>query len=345
MTVTTNASISKGILPVVSLVVPMYNETDFIAQCLDSLVEQDYPTGCLELLIVDGMSTDNSAAIVQAYMAKYANVRLLQNPRRLTPVAFNVGIRAAQGDLIGLVSSHCSLATDYVSQCVHHLQETGAWNVGGRQQTKGQDNLVSQLIALATTSPFGIGGSKFHYSNKAQYVDTVYMGVYPRWVFDKVGLFDETLVRNQDYEFNHRVLAAGGKIYFTPKIRSEYHGRTTLSKFWRQYFQYGFWKVQVLKKHPDSVKIRHLVAPAFVLSLVTSMVVGIWWTEVLLFSAGILSTYVCAAMMASLLAARKNRQWIVFLLPFVFLILHVSWGLGFLWGIVTAFFPAEKISS
>ena len=206
--------------------------------------------------------------------------------------------------------------------------------MGGPQKAVG-GGAVSQAIALATTSPFGIGNSKFHYSTQEQFVDTVYLGAYPREVFDRIGFFDESLVRNQDYELNHRLRKAGGKIFFTPKIRSVYYGRPSLRKLWKQYFQYGFWKVRVLRKHPDSTKIRQLVAPLFVLSLVVSTLLNIFWWGRLSLVAVVL-TYLAASLVASIGAVRRSREWwSILLLPFVFAIVHLSWGLGFWWSLLT----------
>lgn len=329
-------------LPFVSLVMPIRNEAAFIERSLRAMLAQDYPPDRLEVLIVDGISTDGTREVIARTIAAYSDipVTVLDNPGRIVPVAMNVGIRAAKGDVIIRVDARCFIESNYVTQCVHYLHKTGAWNVGGRQQAEGQGDLISQSIALATTSPFGIGGSKFHYSNKAQYVDTVYLGAYPRWVLDRVGLYDESLVRNQDYELNYRVRAAGGKIYFTPAIRSVYCGRTTLPRLWKQYFQYGYWKVRVLRKHMGSAKVRHLVAPIFVLNLLISIALGIWLSEFLLLGLGITLTYVLAATIASLLAILKTKTnwWCVFLLPFVFASMHISWGCGFLLSLLTMFF-------
>jgi succinoglycan biosynthesis protein ExoA len=270
---TAHASTSAEALPVVSLVVPMYNEGKSIAQCLDALVGQDYPADRLELLIVDGMSTDDSAAIVQSYMARYSSLRVLQNPQRVTPVAFNIGIRAARGDFIGIVSAHSVLAPDYVSQCVRYLEQTGTEHVGGLMTAVGVGR-VAKAIAESTNSPFGVGGSRFHYDQREQYVESVYMGVYCREVFDRVGLFDEELVRNQDDEFNYRLHKAGGRHFQTPAIRSVYYSRATYKSLWRQYLQYGFWKPRVFQKVPGSMRWRHLIPPAFALALVSGAVLA-----------------------------------------------------------------------
>ena len=320
-------------LPVVSLVVPMYNETNSIAQCLDALVGQDYPADCLELLIVDGMSTDNSATVVQAHMAKHPNIQLLQNPRRTTPVAFNIGIRAARGDFIGIISAHSILASDYVSQCVRYSEQTGAEHVGGLMTAVGVERIAG-AIAESTNSPFGVGGSRFHYDQREQYVESVYMGVYRREVFDRVGLFDEGLVRNQDDEFNYRLHKAGGRHFQTPAIRSVYYSRATYRSLWRQYLQYGFWKPRVLKKVPGSIRWRHLAPPAFALVLVGGAVLVPFSAVARIVWLSIIGLYVAAMSMGAGRVARKLGSWSFPLSLAAFHVMHLAYGLGFLGGLI-----------
>lgn len=326
----------------VSVIIPVRNEQSHIALCLEAIRSQDYPQEFIEVLCVDGISSDKTRDIIKSYVEKYSNIQLLDNLAGIVPTAMNIGIRASQGDVIIRVDARCIIATDYISQCLSHLNRTGAWNVGGKQQTNGQETLTSELVALATTSPFGVGGSKFHYSDQAQYVDTVYLGAYPRWVLDKVGLYDETLLRNQDYELNHRIIAAGGKIFFTPEIRSTYYGRTTLAKLWRQYFQYGFWKVQTLQKHPGSAKLRHFIAPIFVASLIVSSASSIFrYGRVLL--ATLVFAYSTTTIVASLQTTKRMVNLHFAILPFIFAILHLSWGLGFCWRLLTLFLPPDRV--
>ena len=226
--------------PFVSVIIPIRNEEKYLAQCLQSVIAQDYPKDRMEILVVDGKSEDRSREIVAEFGSKYPMIKLLDNPRLIVSTAMNIGIKNAKGDVIIRVDGHCLLESDYISQCVKCLRRTGADNVGGLMQAVGQ-GYVGEVIALALNSFFGSGGSKFHYASKEQYVDTVYLGAFPRHVFDKVGLFNEKLVRNQDYELNYRIRAAGGKIFLSPAIKSYYYGRSSLRDLWHQYFQYGFW--------------------------------------------------------------------------------------------------------
>jgi GT2 family glycosyltransferase len=311
----------------------MYNEGKSIAQCLDALVGQDYPADRLELLIVDGMSTDDSTTIVRSYMTRHSNLRLLQNPRRITPVAFNLGIRAARGDFIGIVSAHSILASDYVTQCVHYLESTGAEHVGGLMTAVGLSR-AAKAIAESTNSPFGVGGSRFHYDQREQYVESVYMGVYRREVFDWVGLFDEELVRNQDDEFNYRLHKAGGRHFQTPSIHSIYYSRATYKSLWHQYLQYGFWKPRVFQKVPGSMRWRHLIPSLFLLVLVGGAVVSPFSVAARIVWLVVVGLYVIVMSIGAGRAARKLGGWAFPLSLAAFPTMHLAYGVGFLGGLV-----------
>ena len=321
--------------PFVSVIIAIRDEEKFIAQCLQSVVDQDYPQDQMEVLVVDGRSEDRSREIVAEFSSKYPMIRLLDNSRISAPAGLNLGIRQARGEVIVRVDGHCSLEPDYVSQCVRYLRESGADNVGGLMKAVGQD-YVGQVIALAINSFFGSGGSKFHYAAQEQYVDTVYLGAFPRHVFDRVGYFDERLMRNQDYELNYRIRAAGGTIFLSPAIKSSYYGRSTLRDLWQQYFQYGFWKLEMIQMHPRSVRLRHLAAPLFVFGVLVTGLVGLVHRAFLDLFLLIISSYVLASLLSSLKLARC-RGWRYFpLLPVVFAVMHFGWGLGFLFGLVRA---------
>ena len=319
--------------PFVSVIIPIRNEEKYLAQCLQSVIAQDYPKDRMEILVVDGRSEDRSREIVAEFGSKYPMIKLLDNPRLIVPAAMNIGIKNAKGDVIIRVDGHCLLESDYISQCVKCLRRTGADNVGGLMQAVGQ-GYVGEVIALALNSFFGSGGSKFHYASKEQYVDTVYLGAFPRRVFDKVGLFNEKLVRNQDYELNYRIRAAGGKIFLSPAIKSYYYGRSSLRDLWHQYFQYGFWKLEVLQMHPRSVQLRHLVAPLFVLTLFITGLLGLVHRGFIVLFLIVLASYLTASLVASLLIARRKGWRYLALLPVAFAVMHFGWGLGFLWRMV-----------
>ena len=327
-------------LPLVTVIVPIRNEATFIARSLGAVLAQDYPPDHLQVLIVDGMSTDGTREIVQQIIDKRRQTKddaslsivLLDNPAHIVPTALNIGLRHAQGDVIIRVDGHCEIAPDYARQCVHHLERTNADCVGGPIETVGETS-VAQTIALAMSSPFGVGNSAFRtVKDRARFVDTLAFGAYRREVFDRVGHFDEELVRNQDDEFNFRLTQAGGKIWLDPSIRSVYYSRATLRGLWRQYFQYGLYKVRVIQKRGAVPSWRHLVPGGFVLGLVGSILL-ILLTRQSCWLLGVVAPYALTNGIASLWTARWNWRTLP-LLPLAFLILHLAYGCGFWLGLV-----------
>lgn len=319
--------------PVISIICPVRNELEHIKQCLDSLLSQDFDKSKIEILIVDGMSEDGTRLIVKEYAENNQNIKLLDNPKKIVSSAMNIGIREAKGEIIARVDGHTFLEKDYLKNSVELLNKTKADNVGGLMRPV-VTNYFSQCVALSTSTPFGVGNAAFHYSKKEQFVDTVYLGVYPKKVLEKIKLFDEELVRNQDDELNLRIIKNGGKILLSPRIKSYYHPRSSLSTLWRQYFQYGFWKVRVIQKHKTPASWRHLVPGAFVLSLLCSFILSFYMKFGHLLFLGILISYFTSCLLISFYLSLK-KGWKYFpLLPVVFAVLHFSYGIGFLRGLV-----------
>jgi succinoglycan biosynthesis protein ExoA len=306
---------------------PVYNEAAFIERSLGAVLAQLYPAQRLEVLVVDGGSTDATTALVAAIAARDKRVRLLHNPRRIQAAAMNIALDHAQGDVIVRVDGHTIIAADYVRQCVDRLRETGAQNVGGPQRFEATTPF-GRAIAAAYRSPFSVP-SRFTVSRRAEYVDTVYLGAWPREVFEQVGRFDESLAVNEDYEFNYRIRRAGGRIYLSPNIRSRYYGRQTPGALWRQFFRYGTWKCRVLAQHPRSVKLRHLVAPAFVAALAGGGVIGAFSRPVRRLWTLVIALYAAANAIASLREAARAGWSLMLRLPLVFAIIHLAWGSGF----------------
>jgi succinoglycan biosynthesis protein ExoA len=320
----------------VTVILPLRNEAAFIRPVLASLLTQDYPSDYLEILIADGLSTDGTPAIVSEMASQHPHIRLqvLQNPGCIVPTGLNLALRLARGEIIIRLDGHTLLAPNYISQCVKALQCTGADNVGGRMNAVGATPF-GRAVALATSTPFGIGGGRFHYSQHEEWVDTVYMGAWPRHVFKKIGLFDEELVRDQDDEFNYRLREQGGRILLSPSIHSEYAVRSTPRALWSQYFQYGYWKIRVLQKHPRQMSLRQFVPPLFVLSLIVSvLLLPIPFSSFALHpSSWIPILYLLANLTVSIYTSYRRGWSALPLLPLVFAILHISYGLGFLVGL------------
>lgn len=323
----------QGDLPLVSAIVAMRNEEAFIEKCLDSLAEQDYPSDLLEILVVDGRSTDRSREIVSAVRQRMPYLRLLDNEKQISPAAFNIGIKEARGEIVTIIGAHSYLASDYVSRCVEYLAKTGADCVGGPIETIGETD-TARAIALAMSSPFGVGDALFRYSDREQYVDTLAFGAYRRDVFERVGLFDEELVGSEDDEFNYRLRSQGGRLFLTPAIKSFYYGRSSFGALCRQYFFYGRGKVRVMRRHPGQVRLRHFIPAIFVLCLLVSGALALISPWFALLFAVIVVCYVLASLLAAINIAREKRLRYLPLLPAAFACLHLSYGAGFLWGVV-----------
>jgi cellulose synthase/poly-beta-1,6-N-acetylglucosamine synthase-like glycosyltransferase len=318
-------------LPRVSVIIPMRNEEEHIAQCLQSVVNQEYPEDLMEVLVVDGMSQDSSREIVSDITKRYQFVTLLHNPKQVKAAALNKGIAESSGQLILPVDAHCFIDRDYVSECVNALQQTDAANVGGVVFPIGA-SFVQQAIGLGMSSFFGIGSGRFHDRENGLFVDTVSFGAYRREVFEKIGLYDEEAHYGEDDELNLRLIKTGGKIFLSPKIKSRYYPRSSLSGLWKQYHNFGCGKVRTVRKHGRPASFRHLIPPIFVLSVVGSLMLYairpmFWW----------LSTAICGGylVLTTLVSAKISfsQGWKYFpILPVVFATLHLSYGIGFLKG-------------
>jgi glycosyltransferase involved in cell wall biosynthesis len=309
---------------------PVYTEAAYIASSLDALLKQDYPRDRMEILIAEGRSQDNTRKIIHdiAELHPQLQIQILDNLGKIVPTGINVALRQAKGEIIIRVDGHTVIAPDYVRRCVETLQRTNADNVGGKMNAIGS-NSFGKAVVLATSTLYGTGGGRFHFSDKEEWVDTVYMGAWPRRVFEKIGLFDEELVRDQDDEFNYRLREQGGRILLSPVIRSEYTVRSTPCALWRQYYQYGYWKVRVLQKHPRQMSLRQFVPPAFVLALLGSALLALF-PFLRPLSLAVPLVYLVSNLGVSLWTAARLGWSALPFLPLIFAILHLSYGLGFL---------------
>ncbi len=320
-------------VPTVSILMPIHNERSHILQCFSAIIHQEYPPELLEILVADGMSTDGTRDIIKNYQVDCPNLKIIDNPPGIVSTGLNQAVRNSHGEIIIRVDGHTVIAPDYVRQCVDALQRSGADNVGGRMDAVGQ-GAFAQGVAIATSSPFGVGGARFHYSDQEEWVDTVYMGAWPREVFERIGLFDEELVRDQDDEFNYRLREHGGKILLNPSIQSQYYVRSTPITLWKQYFQYGYWKVRVLQKHPRQMRLRQFIPPIFVASLIISALISVFNPIGVYILIAIVALYLLTNLTASILTSAKSGWHHLPLLPVCYSILHLSYGLGFLIGLV-----------
>lgn len=318
-----------------SVIVPCRNEEKFIAKCCESIVSQDYPKDKMEVLFVDGMSEDGTREIIKNYAGRYPFIRLIDNNKKITPCALNVGIRNAKGKIIVRMDAHTGYPPQYITKGIGHLKRTGADVVGGPIITKpGNDTVIAKSIALATSHPFGVGNSRFRTVKKECYVDTVPFGVYRREVFDRVRVFDERLARNQDNELCNRIINSGGKILLTPELTSEYYNQPTITGLIRQALKTGMWNVVTFRISPTAFRWRHFAPFAFVTSLLILFIASLiypWAVQALI---GLLLLYGSVAIFSTFTVWLKERTLGALLLPLVFPAYHISYGFGTLRGVV-----------
>jgi len=302
--------------------------------CLDSIIANDYAKDQLEVLVVDGMSDDGTREIIKEYAGRYSFIKLIDNSKQITPAGLNIGVSSAKGEIIMRMDAHSVYSPNYISGLVASLQKSGADNVGGVWVTHpGKDTTLARAIAIGLSHPFGVGNAYFRVgTTKPRWVDTVPFGAYRRQVFERIGMFDEELVRNQDDEFNHRLIKHGGRILLVPEIVSHYYARDSLWKLWRTSYQYGYFKPLVARKIGKVMTVRQVIPALFVVSLAGSAVLAPWsWAMQMVFGS-IVVGYTLADVSCSMIAALRHGVKCAFGVSIVFPVLHVSYGIGFLKG-------------
>ncbi|UCD84903.1 MAG: glycosyltransferase family 2 protein [Deltaproteobacteria bacterium] len=323
-------------MPEISIIIPCRNENNFIGKCLDSIIANDYPKDKLEILVVDGMSDDGTREIVSRYYEEYPFIRLLYNPEKFTPMAMNLGINCSKGEVIVMVNAHSVLDKDFLKYNIEYLDLTKSNAVGGMLNTINDEiSLVMQAIPLAADSIFGSGGRRYRSRREEGFVtDTLPYCAYPRKTFEQYGYIDEELIRDQDEEFNYRILQRGGKIFFTPKIKSFLYVRRSLKMLWKQHFQYGYFKPLVTKKVGAILSWRQLIPAVFVSTFFISGMLSFMLRPFLWLFLLISLFYLATNLVFSItIGVNKGSQYI-FILPIIFTMLHFSYGLGYLKGIL-----------
>jgi len=320
--------------PFVSIILPIRNEEDFIERTLRSILENDYAPERVEIMVVDGMSDDRTRQIVTEMAQECSHLKLLDNPLRVAPCALNIGLRAMRGELFTIIGGHAEIAPDFIRRSVETLlSNPEAWIVGGSIETIAT-GYSGNAIAAAMRSPIGVGDSLFRLGNYEGWVDTLAFGTHHRWILDKIGYFDEELIRNQDDDFNMRVHLGGGKIWLSQSIKSKYYSRSSLRKLWRQYFQYGFWRIRTMQKHRRPATLRQAVPLLFAGSLLVLAAAGFFWRPFWWLLGAELVLYAVGIAYGSIDVAGKAGLKYLPPAPIVFLILHFGYGLGSLWGLV-----------
>jgi len=315
----------------VSVVVVVRNEAANIRRCIGSILAQDYPKDHLEIIVVDGMSTDGTRGIVEALPTGGIALRVVSNPQRGRAQGLNVGIRAARGEVIARIDGRTIIPPDYMSRALDALRRSGAENVGGVQRPLGDGRALPDAIGLAMAHPFGVGNAQFRLGRRSGFVDTVYLGCFRRDVFDRVGLFDEDApVISEDSELNYRIRRAGGRVYLDASITAYYQPRETLVELWRLYFRYGGARAGVLLKHGVLTSWRQLAPSAFVLTLGALAVATLVSPAARIVLGAIVGVYAAACLAASVqLGIAQRRSQLIGWLCLVFPCMHIAWGLGF----------------
>ena len=321
--------------PFVSIIVPCYNEETTIRHLLDSVLAQTYPRAKMELIISDGLSSDRTREVIAGFQNEHADlsVRVVDNAARTIPSGLNQAIRESSGEFIVRLDAHSMPIPEYVERCIAAHESNKGDNVGGVWEIRaGADTWIAESISFAAAHPLGVGDAMYRLNAKAGAVDTVPFGSFRRTLIDRIGAFDETLLSNEDYEFNTRVRESGGVVWLDPSIRSVYFSRSTLQKLADQYWRYGFWKLKMLKRYPHTLRWRQGLPPLFVLSLFILVVLSLFVGLARYILAAQLLIYFSVLGLAGLkLAGEKRKGFFIIGLPLAIMTMHIYWGAGFLW--------------
>ncbi|MBW6471572.1 MAG: glycosyltransferase family 2 protein [Anaerolineaceae bacterium] len=329
----------------VSVIVPCYNEEKNIGFLLEALNQQTYPHELIEIIIIDGVSTDKTLLVIENEKEKHKNlsVKVITNPQKNIPAALNIGIRNSTGDIIVRMDAHSIPDPNYIKYCVEDLNNKLGSNVGGRWVIiPGAESKIGKCISLAASHPFGVGDAKYRYSSEAGYVDTVPFGAFYRDLIDEIGYFNEDLLANEDYEFNVRIRNSGKKIYFDPRIKTQYVARDTIRSLSKQYWRYGYWKFRMLKRYPDTLRWRQAIPPIFVTGIILLILMSIFLPMVWILLSIITLLYILILCFGTLsVIDKKTESYCFFGIPIAIIVMHFSWGLGFIYSLTTGLGKAK----
>jgi glycosyltransferase involved in cell wall biosynthesis len=326
-------------MPSVSIIVPCYNEQATICLLLQAVYAQTYPRANLEVIIADGISTDRTREEIAGFRAAHPDmcVRVVDNPQRAIPAGLNQAIRAAQGDVFIRLDAHSVPEADYVERCLTDLGQGLGDNVGGVWNIQpGSSSWVARAIAVVAAHPLGVGDARYRYTSQAGPVDTVPFGAFTRKLIERIGPFDETLLTNEDYEFNTRIRQHGGTVWLDPCIRSVYFARSTLGDLARQYWRYGYWKQRMLRRYPGSLRWRQALPPLLVISLVVLILTAPMLSPARWLFAAELLVYLGVLVLAGTqMAFQKKDPSLAVGVPLGIATMHLTWGSGFLWSLIS----------
>jgi len=330
---------NQPLMNLVSVIVPCYNEEKNIGNLLEALNHQTYPRESIEIIIIDGLSTDQTLNVINNAIEKYnkLSIKVITNSQKNIPSALNIGIRNSSGDIIIRMDAHSIPDSNYIKLCVEDLNNNMGSNVGGRWIIiPGSDSKIGKCISQAASHPFGVGDAKYRYSSESGYVDTVPYGAFYRTLVDEIGYFNEHLLANEDYEFNVRIRNSGKKIYFDPRIKTQYIARDTIMSLSKQYWRYGYWKFRMLRKYPDTLRWRQAIPPIFVAGIILLILMAIFIPIARILLSIITLMYVLILFIGTLSVVDiKKESLCLFGTPIAIIAMHFSWGLGFLYSFVT----------
>ncbi len=331
-------STKKTIIPLVSIVVPCFNEERTIQLLLSALLKQTFPINDLEVIIADAFSNDKTRARIQEFTWDHPElmVKVIDNPKRTIPAAVNTAIHSSSGTIIIRLDAHSIPSPDYIRLCVDAIKAKKGDIVGGVWDIQASgEHWMAKSIAAAAAHPLGVGDALYRYTNQPGKVDTVPFGAFRRDLFLRIGEFDESLLTNEDYEFYTRVRKIGGKIWLDPLIRCVYYSRSTLGELARQYWRYGFWKFRMLIRYPDTIRWRQALPPLFVLTIIVLGILSIFLPLMRILLLMSFGSYLSALMITSLIVSIRKKQCFLFWgMPLAFMVMHMCWGAGFIYSMI-----------
>jgi len=330
--------------PTVSVIIPCRNEEKTIHFVLEAIHAQSYPLELMEVIIADGLSVDATRQAIQSFAEDHPKLKisLIDNPKQIIPAALNLAINAANSEIIIRMDAHSLPSPDYVRLCVEALEADKAENVGGVWKIRPQNNSwIARSIAAAAMNPLAVGDAHYRFTDKAAYVDTVPYGAYKRELFDKIGSYDESLLANEDYELNTRIRQSGGRIWLDPAIECTYFARPNLAKLAQQYWNYGYWKAQMLKRYPETLRYRQAIPPLFVLGLVFLIILGFFWRPAWAVLGFVFGLYLIIQWLVALkISLKQGDFWLSFGIVLATLTMHLSWGSALIYGLFSS--PKRK---
>ena len=325
-------------MPNVTVIVPCYNEQDTIHLLLESLCNQTYRLDELEVVIADGMSSDRTRAVISEFQQAnpQLNLRVVDNPRRNIPSGLNCALADAHGKWIVRLDAHSMPHSDYIERSITALEQGLGDNVGGVWEIQALgETAQARAIAAVAAHPLAVGDAHYRFGTVPQLTDTVPFGAYARQLIDRIGGYDEDLLTNEDYEFNTRIRARGGRIWLDPQIRTVYFARPNLAALWRQYWRYGFWKARMLRRYPQSLRWRQAIPPLFVAGLLIGFILSIFWRPARFLLGSIILLYGSVLLGAGLQIAWKKKDFAMLLfVPLAVAVMHLAWGSAFLWSMI-----------